>query len=212
MRFLLALAALLAAAAPWRSARATDKEATGGTTITYKHKGQVGIYTQLGVGYRAIFPYHSNDFCGESTATGGAKSACTGFTPGFIDVGISYAFTNTVEVLGDVRIGLGQDFKPETASGAAPHVLAIAPGFKFYVNEAGSVKWFSTVQLAIDLTDYSTSGVAASTDIGLKNVNGILVDLHRTFGIYGHVGETVSFVRWLSFELDFGIGMQVRFP
>ncbi len=204
MRLALVLGALLAAAAP---ARATDREASGGTTITYKHQGQFGIYTQLGVGYRAIFPYHTNDFCGEA-----GKSACTGFTPGYIDVGISYGITNSIEALIDFRFGLGSDFKPETVFADAPHIFAVAPGFKFYVNEAGSVKWFSTVQLDIDRTDYSASGVSASTDIGLKNVNGILVDLHRTFGIYGHVGETVGLVRWLSFELDFGIGMQVRFP
>ncbi len=54
--------------------------------------------------------------------------------------------------------------------------------------------------------------MSAATDLGLRNVNGFLVDLHRTFGIYVHVGETISFVRWLRFEIDGGIGMMVRVP
>ena len=41
---------------------------------------------------------------------------------------------------------------------------------------------------------------------------GLLVDLHRTFGVYAHFGETVAFVRWFRVELDFGVGMQARFP
>jgi hypothetical protein len=202
MRSLLVLAVLLAAA----PARADDTEAAGGTTISYKHKGQVGIYSQLGIGYRAIFPYHS-DFCGQAD-----KSVCTGATPVWLELGASYGITNSLEVLIDFRFSLGSDFKPDTVSQSAPHVFVIAPGFKFYVNDVGSLKWFSTLQLAIDRTDYSTSGVSASTDIGLRNVNGILIDLHRTFGVYAHFGETIGFVRWLRFEMDAGLGMQVRFP
>jgi hypothetical protein len=197
------------AAAP---ARADDTEATGGTTISYKHKGQFGLYSQVGAGYRALFPYNKNDFCGKSNSDGSAKSVCTGFTPLWIELGASYGITNSLEAIIDFRFGLGADFKPETVSESAPHVFVIAPGIKFYVNDVGSIKWFSTLQLAIDRTDYSTSGVATATDIGLRNVNGILVDLHRTFGIYGHFGETIGFVRWLRFEMDAGIGMQVRFP
>src|SRR5262249_45593420 len=190
MRALLALAAMCAAAAP---ARAADTEAAGGTTISYKHQGQFGIYTQLGAGYRAIFPYHNeSQFCGEAM-----KKVCTGFTPGWIELGVSYGITNAIEFLTDVRFGLGSDFKPDTALGDAPHIFAVAPGFKFYINDVGSIKWFSSLQLVFDTTDYSASHFDASLDFGIRNVNGILVDLHRTFGIYAHFGEIVSFVRWL---------------
>jgi hypothetical protein len=207
MRSLIALgvvsAVVCSTAAP---AQAVDTEAAGGTSISYKHQGQFGIYTQLGAGYRALFPYHS-EFCGEA-----GKSVCTGFTPLWIELGVSYGISNSVEILTDFRFGLGSDFKPDTVFSGAPHVFAFAPGFKFYINDVGSLKWFSTLQASFDFTDYSTSQVSASVDVGVRNVNGILVDLHRTFGVYGHFGETVSFVRWLRFEMDAGIGMQVRFP
>jgi hypothetical protein len=199
-----AAALLLLLAGP---ARADDKEATGGTSISYKHKGQFGFYSQLGVGYRAIFRYNGSDFCGEA-----GKGVCTGTTPPWIELGVSYGVSNAFEILVDMRLGLGADFLPDTSTAKAPHEFVVAPGFKFYVNDLGSIKWFSTLQFAIDGTDYSSSGPAASVDVGIRNVNGILVDLHRTFGIYAHFGETIGFVRWLRFEMDGGIGLQVRFP
>ena len=50
------------------------------------------------------------------------------------------------------------------------------------------------------------------TDFALRNVNGILLDIHRNYGMYLHFGETIGFVRWLRFEIDGGVGVQVRFP
>jgi hypothetical protein len=41
---------------------------------------------------------------------------------------------------------------------------------------------------------------------------GIELDLHRTFGLYVHFGETMTFVNWLRFDLHAGVGLQARFP
>ncbi len=205
MQLRFVLGALLLLAPP--VAHAEDREAEGGTSISYRHKGQFGIYSQIGAGYRAIFRYDTNDYCGEAN-----KSVCTGFAPPWIELGVSYAPTNSIELITDVRFGLGDDFRPDTATAKAPHELVIAPGIKVFVDDSGSVKWFTTFQVALDFTDYSVDNVAASTDVGFRNVNGVLIDLHRTFGFYVHVGETIGFVRWLRFEMDGGIGLQARFP
>jgi hypothetical protein len=178
-----------------------------GTSITYDHRGQLSLYAHAGVGYRVIFRYDEDDFCGTA-----AKSVCTSLSPPFLELGVGYAFTSHVEMMVDVRLGLVGDFRPETSSAAKPHVLAFQPGIRFYIDDEGSVKWFTGFAVSIDRTDYSASGVATSTDVGIRNVNGLLIDLHRTFGVYVHFGETLSFVRWMRFEIDGGLGMQARFP
>jgi hypothetical protein len=178
-----------------------------GTSVTYDHQGQVSLYAHAGVGYRVIFRYDQDDFCGDA-----ASSVCTSLSPPFLELGIGYAFTSHIEMMVDVRLGLVGDFKPATSSAGKPHVLAFQPGIRFYIDDEGSVKWFTGFAASIDRTDYSASGVAESTDIGIRNVNGLLIDLHRTFGVYVHFGETLSFVRWMRFEIDGGVGMQARFP
>jgi len=187
--------------------RAEDREATGGTRISYNHKGQFGVYSQIGIGYRALFPYDSHDYCGQASS-----SVCTGGTPPWIEIGISYAPLRSLEVITDLRIGLADDFRPETVTQKAPRELVLSPGIKLYVDDAGSVKLFTTFQIAFDFSDYSADNVASSLDLGFRNVNGVLIDLHQAFGIYAHFGETVGFVRWLRFEMDAGIGIQARFP
>jgi hypothetical protein len=186
-------------------AAAEDYEAEGGTEKPYFHGGQFKLYSQVGLGYRLIYRYDENDFCGQA-----GETQCRDTTPPWIEIGVGYGITNSFEVLTDVRIGLGSDFKPDTSEGSGPKQLVIAPGVRVFIDDAGSLKFFTTFQLAIDRTDYE--GVKTATDIGVRNVNAFLVDLHRTFGIYVHVGETIGFVRWLRFEVDAGLGMMVRLP
>ena len=188
-------------------ARAEDRVATGGTSISYEHKGQFGIYSQFGVGYRAIFRYHVNDYCGTA-----GQAVCTGLAPPYMEIGLSYAPISNLELITDFRIGLIDDFRPDTATQKAPRELALAPGIKLYINDKGSLKLFTTFQVAFDFADYSVDNVSQSVDVAFRNVNGLLVDLHQSFGIYVHVGETVGFVRWLRFEIDGGVGVQARFP
>jgi hypothetical protein len=205
----LALGALLLVcprAAP-RAARADEPAATGGTGRAYSHKSQVGVYAQGGIGYRMLVAYDQSAYCGDP-----GKSLCTGSTPPWLELGLSYGVSSSVELIADLRLGLADDFVPPLATGKAPRPLVIAPGVKLYINDQGSLKWFTTFQAAIDFTDYSTDGATASTDLGLRNVNGLLIDLHRTFGIYFHFGETIGFLRWLRFEMDAGAGLQARFP
>jgi hypothetical protein len=189
------------------TARAQDYEATGGTERPYAHGGQFKLYSQFGAGYRIIFRYEDEDFCGTA-----GKTVCRSFTPPWIELGVGYGITDAFEVLVDLRLGLGDDFKPDGVDEDAPKQFVISPGIRVFIDDAGSLKFFTTFQVAIDRTDFEASGISQATDIGLRNVNGLLVDLHRTFGIYVHVGETISFVRWLRFEIDAGVGMMVRVP
>lgn len=176
------------------------------SSVSMTHKGQFGVHVQPGVGYRVLFPYNE-EYCGQS-----AKSVCTGRSPTFVELGLSFGVSRSVELLADFRYGVEGDFVLPASSADAPHALVVAPGVKVYMDEEGTTKFFSTLQVAFDFTDFSGALVAEGMDVGLRNVNGVQIDLHRTFGIYLHFGETIGFVRWLRFELDAGIGLQARFP
>jgi len=211
------LAAGLVGLCAARAARAEDAEAAGGTRIAYSHKGQMGVHSQLGLGYRVLFPYDNSTnakYCGASEPNGIYKSVCTGRSPVFLEIGLSYGLTRKLEAVVDARLGVETDFKAATAtSGDRPRALVLAPGVKVYIDDEGSSKFFSTLQVAFDFTDFSANpGIEKGTDVGIRNVNGFQIDFHRTFGAYVHFGETISFVRWLRFEIDAGLGIQGRFP
>ncbi len=193
-------------------ARADD--GGGDTHIQYDHKHQIGFHAQSGLGYRVLFPY-SNDgnviYCGVA-----GKSVCTGRSPAFLDLGVSYGVSHSIEVLLDFRLGVEGDFVPPGSGLSAPRARTVQPGLRLYVDDSGSMKFFTTIQLSFDFTDWKSDfgggKTPASTDFGVRNQNGLLLDLHKTFGVYAFFGETIGFVRWLRFEIDAGIGIQVRFP
>jgi hypothetical protein len=198
----------LVCAAPGLAA-AQDEEEEISPTTKYSHAGQFGFHAQVGTGYRAIFTYDEADFCGQiSEQDGGNKSACTGRSPAFLDLGLSYGLTRSFELFVEMRLGLETDFG-ETLMMEGPKNFVIHPGMKLYIDDAGQTKFFSSVALALDITSYEQ---APETDIGIRNVNGLQFDLHKTVGIYFFFGETIAFKRWLRFELDAGLGLQARFP
>jgi len=181
------------------------------------HRGQVGVSVQLGTGYRVLFPYNE-EYCGQLTSDGGPKSVCTGRSPFFVDFGLSYGVSSAIELIAELRLGMEDDFEGRNGH-AGPKALAYAAGVRIFVDAEGQLKFFSTLEGVIESTDYSQTtagngGVALenSADFGFRNVNGVLFDLHRTFGIYAHFGETATFSNWLRFELHGGLGVQARFP
>ena len=213
MRWLIATAIVASAAL----ARAQDPEAEGGTDVSYDHRGQFGLHVQLGTGYRVLFPYEEMPrvYCGQSEDDGDPRKVCTGRSPFFVELGLSYGITSGLEVIADMRFGLETDFRRPTG-GDAPRALVLAPGIKVYIDDEGSTKFFSTLQAAFDFTSFDSAFAGTSdtsgTDIGVRNVNGVLIDLHRAFGVYFHFGETIGFARWLRFEMDAGLGIQGRYP
>lgn len=178
----------------------------------YSHKGQFGLSAGGGAGFRFISTYDKGIYCGQTSTDGSGepKKVCTGRSPTFLDLGISFGVSTGLELVIDMRLGLEQDFG--AADGLdGPKQFAIAPGLRLYVRDAGLLKFFSSFQLVIDSTDYDQPDVA-STDYGLRNNNGLMFDFHRTVGVYFFFGETVSFRRWFHFDLFGGIGIQARVP
>lgn len=203
------LALLVALAVGWpaiASAQDEDDEEISPTT-QYSHKGQFGVSAQVGTGYRIIFPYNK-EYCGQLNDNGENKANCLGRSPAALDLALTYGVTRGLELMLEFRFGLESDFGI-TEGDSGPKPFAVHPGIRLYIDDAGQTKFFSAVAAAFDLTSYDQ---ADTTDIGIRNTNGLQFDLHKTVGIYFFFGETIGFSRWLRFELDGGLGIQARFP
>jgi hypothetical protein len=175
---------------------------------TFSHKGQVGINIQGGMGFRALFPYDEG-FCGElkDDGSGENKPNCLARSPFALDFHLGYGVLDKLELFVQARIGLERDIGANT-SADGPRIFELSPGIRGYIAELGTTRFFSTLQFALDLTDYHID----EADYGVRNTNGFQLDLHKTFGIYLYFGEVVSWRRWLRFEVEAGIGVQARFP
>ena len=178
------------------------------------HKGQFGLSMQFALGMRGILPYH-DEYCGErSEATGtGFADFCFARAPIPLDLVLSYGLNDKVEVLLELRFGLERDFggTPGATSGPRPHIYM--PGVKAYFSESGRSRLFSTLQLLFDTTGYTDpAGEELGLDWGMRNVNGLQFDVHRAVGLYVFLGDLVTWDRWLTVQVEAGIGIQGRLP
>jgi hypothetical protein len=190
---------LSAGAARAEDAAAKPKEFPALTQPSLSHKLQFGIAVLPGTGYRGVFPYQENIYCGEL-----AKRVCTQRLPFFLDVQPSFGFGRRWDVLADLRFGLEQDF-------TKTRQFAVAPGVRFWVDPEDHAKFFATIQIAYDVSDQRNTQLR-NNDWALRNSNGFMFEVMRNFGVYAQFGETIGFVRWLRFEIDAGLGVQARLP
>jgi hypothetical protein len=178
------------------------------------HRGQFGVSARVAVGLRAIATYDKFDFCGDRSpdTDSGFASVCIGRAPVSLDFELSYGFARKREVIMELRVGLERDFGPIPGTDG-PRVHFVAPGVRFFFNEARTSKLFTQAQLVIDFSSYQDSaGQGRGTDFGFRNLNGLWFDLHHAYGFYVFVGETLTFKRWLMGDLEAGIGIQGRYP
>ena len=200
------VAVLLAIAAP---ALADDSE----PPVTF-HKGQVGFSARFGLGERAIATYDSKYYCGtlDSTAKYGYAPVCTERTPLALGLEASYGVATTVELLVELRLGLERDFGGKPGDDG-PRPLFLAPGARFFFSEAKRAKLFVQPEFVFDFSGYKdAAGMDRGTDYGVRGLEGLWVDLHRSYGMYVFVGETLEMARWLDASFEIGAGFQGRYP
>jgi hypothetical protein len=176
----------------------------------FSHKGQFGVHVQPGTGYRVLFPYNE-EYCGQTDDNGGAKSVCTGRSPFFLDLGVTYSPVPYLALLAEIRLGLERDFEG-LAGQEGPRPMGYALGVRYFADDGGKAKFFSSFAGVIETTDYEATAGLSGTDYGVRNVNGLQIDFSNALGFYAHFGLTLGFVNWLRFELHGGIGLQARFP
>ena len=108
---------------------------------------------------------------------------------------------------------LERDFGATSSSGNGPRLRHYSPGVRFYFNDKGLLKFFSTAQIALDATGYKdASNESRGVDFALRNANGIFLDFHDAYGAYVFFGEELEFKRWLEAGLELGVGIQGRYP
>jgi hypothetical protein len=173
----------------------------------FSHKGQVGLHLQGVTGYRSIVTY-DEEFCGDLKDSGANRSTCYGRSPFGFDIGLGYGVISIIEVFLEMRLGVERDIGVNPNQDG-PRMVALAPGVKAYLGRIGEMAFFSTLQFPIDFTSFDQ---VDKNDFGIRNVNGLQLDVHRTFGLYVMFGEEVSWRRWLRFEIEAGLGLQARFP
>ena len=173
--------------------------------VQLEHTRQVGVALMPGIGYRVIARYNDKHFCLDHTADEG-KWVCTNDVPFFVDLSLSYGVTERLDLITDVRLGIARD----DAKGVGRQ-LAFFPGVRFWLDRDVRLKFFTTIQLAVDHTTQNQDRVR-DTDVGIRNANGLMYDPIRNLGFYIQVGETLAALRWFRLEIDAGLGLQVRFP
>jgi len=178
-----------------------DAPAPRRQVASLSHALQPGLAILIGDGYRGIFPYKDGLFCGDGKA-GDSARVCTNRAPVFMDFQPSFGISESWDVLVDFRYSLQSDFSKS-------HQFLLMPGFRYWLDPQSHVKFFTTIQLAYDRSEQNNP-LVGNTDIGVRNSNGLMIEVMRNFGVYFQFGETIGFVRWLSFAVDGGIGIQAR--
>lgn len=173
------------------------------------HRYQIGLAVRAGTGYKTIAPYSEGQHCGDVDEKGKDKRVCGHRQPVWLEVSPSFGITKSLEVLIDVRFTLEDDFADTKA-------FFISPGIKYYASPHDTVKFYASGQLVFDYQDMEDSeklkGVGlASFDFGIRSALGIQFDVHKHFGFYLQGGIIFGFVRWLTFTVDGGGGIQVRY-
>jgi hypothetical protein len=178
------------------------------------HKGQIGVSARIGLGERAIATYDNKYYCGtsDSSAQYGNASVCTGRIPFSLGLEASYGVANHVELVLEMRLGLERDFGP-VASLDGPRPFFLAPGARFFFSESGRTKLFVQPEFVFDFTGYKDlMGMSRGADYGVRGLEGLWIDLHRTYGMYLFVGETIEVAHWLDAGFEVGAGFQARYP
>ncbi len=203
------------AAAPPPAAEDTQATGAGAATASAEaaprklvpslsHDLQFGLAVLPGDGYRIVFPYTKGTTdCGDANQMG--ANVCTNRAPFFIDLQPSFGISHSWDVLTDLRFGVERDFNTYRQ-------FFIMPGFRYWLDPESHVKFFTTLQFAYDATQQQPTSKHSGIDLGFRNSNGLMVEVMRNFGVYLQFGETIGFVRWLSFTVDAGIGVQARVP
>jgi hypothetical protein len=172
------------------------------------HKGQFGVSARIPLGVRGIATYENSVYCGttDPEAEFGFASVCTGRTPLVLDLEASYGITAGIDLVLELRLGLETEFG-RTQAESGPRPFHLSPGARFFFSDSGRARFFVQPQLLIDFT-----GHERGNDFGVRGIEGLWIDLHRAYGIYVYVAESLTFSRWLSASFEAGFGFQGRYP
>jgi hypothetical protein len=194
-----------AAGAAETAAPSQDDTRVFGGPAQLNHKYQTGLSIMPGSGYRFIVRYKDGQYCGDSS--GQNKPVCANYVPFFLDFQLAFGVAARADAILELRFGLQED-----PAVPGSHQFAVAPGLRFWLDQDIALKFYTTLQFVYDHTDFANSGGIRSSDVGMRNANGLMYDPIRNVGFFVQFGETIAFMRWFRIDLDLGVGAQIRFP
>ena len=202
--------------APAKEGEAAPAPAKPQPTVlpTTYHKGQFGLSARISFGAEAVATYDSKYYCGtvDTTAANGNAPVCAGRSPFALDFEAAYGASRTVELTIEMRLGLEKEFGASPTMDG-PHRFWLAPGARFFFSEAARTRLFVQPEVVFDFTGFKdTAGNGRGNDFGFRGLEGIWLDLHKTYGMYAFVGETLELARWLDVGFEAGVGFQGRYP
>ena len=180
------------------------------------HGHQFGVELGLGLGYRLIKPY-GDIWCGERTndPDNPNEPFCSSMSPLFLDMGLSFGATASVEVVVHTRMGLMKD----PISDRRP--ISLFAGVRLWVDSEGAFKWALGLEGMVDFTKQDGTkqqrpgyGIPKQDelDAGGRFYGQIQYDFLQYVGIYAQFSGLVGALRWLRVELEGIVGVQARLP
>jgi hypothetical protein len=187
----------------------------------FSHALQFGLRASVLGGYRMLFRYDDSPFCVQpDPAEGGAKDQqkfCGHMGPAMLDVAVSFAPLGGVEPFVMGRFG----FVGESQTNTQPLKL-VGAGARLYTRKKQALKIFVEPSLGVEFEDgagadeWSTDlnfDPQYKTDVIFRAAIGPQFDFARGVGAYAQVfGMSVGVLRYIHATLEFGAGIQARFP
>lgn len=171
----------------------------------HKFQGVVNITT--GTGWYMVAPYDKNDpgkACGVDE-NGEGEPVCTGRSTWYLDFLGGFGVRPGMELVLMYRQGV------ESAGLGNPQTRRFGAGVKFY---KPADTFFKIGFGIIPLFDFSKrqTGSDEKGDFVIHIPILAQFDIIRWFGAYAQVAPNISFVSEFRFDINFGFGVQARFP
>ncbi len=186
----------------------------------FSHALQFGLRAGVLGGYRMVFRYDDSPFCTEPDPTkslSDQQKFCGHMGPAMLDVAASFAPLGGIEPFVFGRFG----FQGEAQTNTQPLKL-VGVGARLYTRKKQSLKIFVEPSLGVEFeegsgaTEWTLNGAFEpqyKTDVVFRAAIGPQFDFSRGFGAYAQVfGMSVGVLRYIHATLEFGAGVQARFP
>jgi hypothetical protein len=222
----IAISLVTLAAAVEASAADEDESADAGDEVedpkdkNYSHALQFGLRAGILGGYRMVFRYDDSPLCTEpdfSKSLDDQQKFCGHMGPAMLDVAASFAPLGGVEPFAMVRLGL----KGESQTNTQPLRL-VGVGARLYTRKKHALKIFVEPSLGVEFEEgaeadeWSFNGAFEpqyKTDLVFRAGIGPQFDFARGIGAYAQVfGMSVGILRYIHATMEFGAGLQARFP
>jgi hypothetical protein len=187
---------------------------------SFGHGLQVGLRAGIVAGYRMVFRYDQSPFCKEPDAMKADKDQqkfCGHWAAPALDLALSFAPLDFVEPYAWLRLGLSGEEQTNTKP-----LVAFGAGARIYTSNDSKFKVFVEPAVGAEIEEgegssawnFKETGLPPEykTDLLFHLAVGPQYDFNRYVGIYGHGGLTTGVLRYISTELEFSFGVQVRAP